>query len=165
MFYGHPLERLCTYQYSLVTLMPGGVPLLPFSTLALTFGVGLLQHLEDCGSPPLATRAPALTRPTSLKTSDHKSMIAYLGLPLDLFGKVSGTQLMKNPMHELPYFIGCFLSTIPSPATAGHDQRDQKLVVRDYKLYRRATKRSRPLCGCESNRPDDNVRFLITAVY
>ena len=23
MFYGHPLERLCTYQYSLVTLMPG----------------------------------------------------------------------------------------------------------------------------------------------
>lgn len=70
MFYGHPLERLCTYQYSLVTLMPG-----------------LLQHLEDCGSPPLATRAPTLTRPSSLKTSNHKSMMTYLGLPLDLFGK------------------------------------------------------------------------------
>jgi hypothetical protein len=54
----------------------------------LTLGVGMLQNLEDCGSPPLATRAPNLTRPTSLKTSNHKSMIAYLGLPLDLFGKV-----------------------------------------------------------------------------
>lgn len=69
MFYGHPVERLCTYQYSLISLMPG-----------------LLQHLEDCGSPPLASRAPVLSRPTSLKTSDNKSMMAYLGLPLDLFG-------------------------------------------------------------------------------
>ncbi|CCL98519.1 uncharacterized protein FIBRA_00518 [Fibroporia radiculosa] len=70
MFFGHPVERLCTYQYSLVTLIPG-----------------LLQNLEDCGSPPLAARAQTLSRPTSLKTSDHKSMMAYAGLPLDLFGK------------------------------------------------------------------------------
>lgn len=48
---------------------------------------GLLQTLDDCGSPPLADRAPTLTRPNSLKTSDHKSMMAYMGLPLDLFGK------------------------------------------------------------------------------
>ncbi|EMD40131.1 hypothetical protein CERSUDRAFT_63615 [Gelatoporia subvermispora B] len=70
MFFGHPVERLCTYQYSLVTLIPG-----------------LLQHLDDCGSPPLATRAKALSQPTSLRTSDHKSVMAYIGLPLDLFGK------------------------------------------------------------------------------
>ncbi|KAH9841715.1 transport protein Avl9-domain-containing protein [Rhodofomes roseus] len=70
MFFGHPVERLCTYQYSLVTLVPG-----------------LLQNLDDCGSPPLAARAQSLTRPTSLRTSDHKSMMAYIGLPLDLFGK------------------------------------------------------------------------------
>ncbi|KAF8228557.1 hypothetical protein L208DRAFT_1403694 [Tricholoma matsutake] len=70
MFYGHPVERLCTYQYSLISLLPG-----------------LLQTLDDCGSPPLASRAPTLTRPTSLRTSDHKSMMAYLGLPLDVFGK------------------------------------------------------------------------------
>ncbi|KAF4590789.1 late secretory pathway protein avl9 [Pleurotus pulmonarius] len=70
MFYGHPVERLCTYQYSLVALFPG-----------------LLQTLDDCGSPPLADRAPTLSRPNSLKTSDHKSMMAYMGLPLDLFGK------------------------------------------------------------------------------
>ncbi|KAJ7617522.1 transport protein Avl9-domain-containing protein, partial [Mycena polygramma] len=70
MFYGHPVERLCTYQYSLVSLLPG-----------------LLQTLDDCGSPPLAARAPTLSRPTELRTSDRKSMMAYTGLPLDIFGK------------------------------------------------------------------------------
>ncbi|KAF9560885.1 hypothetical protein CPC08DRAFT_459598 [Agrocybe pediades] len=70
MFYGYPVEKLCTYQYSLVSLLPG-----------------LLQTLDDCGSPPLAARAPTLSRPTSLRTSDHKSMMAFMGLPLDIFGK------------------------------------------------------------------------------
>ncbi|OAX44321.1 hypothetical protein K503DRAFT_679112 [Rhizopogon vinicolor AM-OR11-026] len=70
MFFGHPVERLCTYQYSLISLIPG-----------------LLQTLEDCGSPPLATRAPTLSCPQSLRTSDRKSMMAYMGLPLDIFGK------------------------------------------------------------------------------
>ncbi|KAF8214970.1 AVL9/DENND6 domain-containing protein [Mycena galopus ATCC 62051] len=70
MFYGHPVERLCTYQYSLVSLLPR-----------------LLQTLDDCGSPPLAARAPTLSRPTSLKTSDRQSMMAYTGLPLDIFGR------------------------------------------------------------------------------
>lgn len=50
--------------------------------------LGLLQNLDDCGSPPLAYRAQSLSRPTSLKTSDPKSMMAFMGLPLDLFGKV-----------------------------------------------------------------------------
>jgi hypothetical protein len=71
MFYGYPVERLCTYQYSLVSLLPG-----------------LLQTLDDCGSPPLASRAPTLTKPSSLRTSDRKSMMAFMGLPLDIFGKV-----------------------------------------------------------------------------
>ena len=71
MFYGHPVEKLCTYQYSLITLVPN-----------------LLQNLDDCGSPPLATRAQALERPTELKTSDPRSMMRFVGLPLDLFGKV-----------------------------------------------------------------------------
>ncbi|KAL0069134.1 hypothetical protein AAF712_003820 [Marasmius tenuissimus] len=70
MFTSHPVERLCTYQYSLVSLLPD-----------------LLQTLDDCGSPPLASRGATLERPTELKTSDQKSMRRYLGLPLDLFGK------------------------------------------------------------------------------
>lgn len=48
---------------------------------------GLLQNLDDCGSPPLASRALTLSRASSLKTSDRKSMLAYQGLPLDIFGK------------------------------------------------------------------------------
>lgn len=70
MFYGHPVHRLCTYQYSLVTLIPA-----------------LLQTLDDCGSPPLNARAPTLSRPSSLKTSDRKSLLAFAGLPLDIFGR------------------------------------------------------------------------------
>ncbi|TCD68511.1 late secretory pathway protein avl9 [Steccherinum ochraceum] len=70
MFYGHPVERLCTYQYSLTALVPG-----------------LLHNLDDSGSPPLAARAKSLSRPSELRTSDPKSVLAYVGLPLDLFGK------------------------------------------------------------------------------
>ena len=81
--------------------MPGRL-LLIASTPALTLCLGLLQHLDDCGSPPLETRAPALTRPTSLKTSDHRSMMAYLGLPLDLFGKVSGVVGIKYNARTPP---------------------------------------------------------------
>ena len=101
MFYGHPLERLCTYQYSLVTLMPGETLSLNVSLLGLTLVVGLLQNLDDCGSPPLAARAPTLTRPSSLKTSNHKSMMAYLGLPLDLFGKACVSLLVSNSVDKL----------------------------------------------------------------
>ncbi|KAI8978701.1 transport protein Avl9-domain-containing protein [Trametes punicea] len=93
MFFGHPVERLCTYQYSLVTLIPG-----------------LLQNLDDCGSPPLATRAQTLSRPTSLKTSDPKSMMAYMGLPLDLFGKDAFFQPYL-PLQQLDMLkdTGCWL--------------------------------------------------------
>ncbi|KAG8881086.1 late secretory pathway protein avl9 [Tulasnella sp. 331] len=66
MFYGHPVERLCTYQYSLVSLMPN-----------------LLLALEDAASPNLDRRDQDTTRPTELKTSDRNSLLKYLGLPLN----------------------------------------------------------------------------------
>ncbi|KAJ7213890.1 transport protein Avl9-domain-containing protein [Mycena pura] len=89
MFYGHPVERLCTYQYSLVSLLPG-----------------LMQTLDDCGSPPLAARAPTLSRPTELRTSDRKSMMAYMGLPLDIFGKDALFQPYL-PLQQLDVAAGC----------------------------------------------------------
>lgn len=52
--------------------------------------------LDDCGSPPLATRALTLSRPTSLRTSDHRSMMAFMGLPLDIFGKVIFSKLFHS---------------------------------------------------------------------
>ena len=72
MFYGQPVEKLCTYQYSLVSLMPG-----------------LMMALEDCGAPELATRVPNLKRPTEFKSSDRQSLLKFMGLPLELFGKVT----------------------------------------------------------------------------
>ncbi|CAE6518577.1 unnamed protein product [Rhizoctonia solani] len=69
MFYGHPVERLCTYQYSLVSLVPG-----------------LLLALEDAGAPAFDRRAGQTERPSELKTSDRKSMLRFMGLPLNLFG-------------------------------------------------------------------------------
>ncbi|KAG9101506.1 late secretory pathway protein avl9 [Ceratobasidium sp. 370] len=69
MFYGHPVERLCTYQYSLVSLVPG-----------------LLLALEDAGAPSFDRRAGDTERPSELRTSDRKSMMRFMGCPLNLFG-------------------------------------------------------------------------------
>ena len=89
MFYGYPVEKLCTYQYSLVSLLPGMRIFYWISHIISTMFQGLLHTLDDCGSPPLASRAPTLSKPMSLRTSDRKSMMAYTGLPLDIFGKVA----------------------------------------------------------------------------
>ena len=107
MFFGYPVEKLCTYQYSLVALLPG-IPLIfiEYKFHKLTAPQGLLQTLDDCGSPPLAARAPTLTRPTSLRTSDHKSMMAFMGLPLDIFGKVwSDVSLTHMKIYLLTTWI------------------------------------------------------------
>ncbi|KAI9633849.1 putative cytoplasm protein [Dioszegia hungarica] len=69
MLFGYPVEKLCTYQYSLLSLMPG-----------------LLLELQDSGSPDLDIR-PRRPRPTSFKSSDRRSLLRYMGLPLHLFGK------------------------------------------------------------------------------
>ncbi|GAA5991714.1 hypothetical protein JCM10908_001104 [Rhodotorula pacifica] len=74
MFYAAntPVEQLCTFQYSLVTLIPA-----------------LLTNLEDSASPTLDERSKRRKKPSSLRTSDKYSLIRYLGLPLDVFGKDS----------------------------------------------------------------------------
>ncbi|KZT55479.1 hypothetical protein CALCODRAFT_437159, partial [Calocera cornea HHB12733] len=70
MFFGQPVETLCTYQYSLVSLIPG-----------------LLDHLSDCASPAHDRRENDHERPSELRTSDRLSLLRYLGLPLNVFGK------------------------------------------------------------------------------
>ncbi|KAL8278586.1 hypothetical protein RQP46_009078 [Phenoliferia psychrophenolica] len=74
MFYAAhtPIESLCTFQYSLVSLIPS-----------------LLTHLEDSASPKLDQRSQHTVKPTSLRTSDKHSLIRYLGLPLNVFGEGS----------------------------------------------------------------------------
>ncbi|KAK0521319.1 hypothetical protein OC842_006821 [Tilletia horrida] len=69
MFYGYPIEQLCTQQYSLVSLIPG-----------------LLASLQDAGLPNLDTRTATRAKAESLRTSDRKSLLRFLGMPLNLFG-------------------------------------------------------------------------------
>lgn len=104
MFYAAntPVEQLCTFQYSLVTLIPGACILpskCPVGSSAFLRGTdldpgchartALLTNLEDSASPALDERSQRRKKPSSLKTSDKYSLIRYLGLPLDVFGKVS----------------------------------------------------------------------------
>lgn len=60
----------------------------PALTVSASSHAALLTALDDAASPTLDERAKRSTRATSLKTSDKYSLIRYLGLPLDVFGKV-----------------------------------------------------------------------------
>ncbi|KAI0396298.1 hypothetical protein F5Y17DRAFT_420335 [Xylariaceae sp. FL0594] len=72
LFFGSRCERLCMMQFSLISLIPG-----------------LLRNLQDCAGPDMNTYEQNLARPTSLRTSDRNSLLAYMGLPLQIFGKGS----------------------------------------------------------------------------
>ncbi|KAI1324153.1 hypothetical protein F5Y16DRAFT_313429 [Xylariaceae sp. FL0255] len=72
LFFGSRCERLCMMQFSLISLIPG-----------------LLRNLQDCAGPDLNSYEKGLARPTSLRTSDRTSLLAYMGLPLQIFGKGS----------------------------------------------------------------------------
>ncbi|KAH6659830.1 transport protein Avl9-domain-containing protein [Truncatella angustata] len=72
LFFGSRCERLCMMQFSLISLIPG-----------------LLRNLQDCAGPELAEYEKRLSKPTSLRTSDRNSLLSYMGLPLQIFGKGS----------------------------------------------------------------------------
>lgn len=72
LFFGSRCERLCMMQFSLISLIPG-----------------LIRNLQDCAGVELENYEKSLVKPTSLKTSDRSSLLAYMGLPLQIFGKGS----------------------------------------------------------------------------
>ncbi|KAI6819847.1 hypothetical protein KC332_g9735 [Hortaea werneckii] len=72
LFFGSHCEQVCQVQFSLLSLIPG-----------------LVRSLRDCADPQLTRYAETLRRPDSVKTSDRASLLAYLGVPLQLFGKGS----------------------------------------------------------------------------
>ncbi|KAF4281416.1 hypothetical protein CNMCM8689_000761 [Aspergillus fumigatus] len=72
LFFGSRCERLCMIQFSLISLIPG-----------------LINSLQDCADPAADSYAQTVGKPTSLKTSDRTSLLAYMGLPLQIFGKGS----------------------------------------------------------------------------
>ncbi|KAJ5664222.1 hypothetical protein N7507_004953 [Penicillium longicatenatum] len=72
LFFGTRCERLCMIQFSLISLIPG-----------------LINSLQDCADPAFDSYTQSVEKPTSLKTSDRSSLLAYMGLPLQIFGKGS----------------------------------------------------------------------------
>ncbi|KAF4836896.1 Late secretory pathway protein AVL9 [Colletotrichum siamense] len=72
LFFGSRCERLCMMQFSLISLIPG-----------------LIRNLIDCADPELNRYEEKLRKPTSLRTSDRNSLLTYMGLPLQIFGKGS----------------------------------------------------------------------------
>lgn len=57
-------------QFSLISLIPG-----------------LIRNLQTCADPELHTSAGEMLKPASLKSSERGSLLAYMGLPLQIFGK------------------------------------------------------------------------------
>ncbi|EGE09398.1 hypothetical protein TEQG_08299 [Trichophyton equinum CBS 127.97] len=72
LFFGSRCERLCMIQFSLISLIPG-----------------LIHNLQDCADPAYDSYAQTVEKPSSLKTSERSSLLAYMGLPLQIFGKGS----------------------------------------------------------------------------
>lgn len=72
LFFGSHCERICLIQFSLISLIPD-----------------LMRNLGDCADPHMDRYAQNLVRPTSLKTSERSSLLPYMGLPLQIFGKGS----------------------------------------------------------------------------
>lgn len=66
-------------QFSLISLIPG-----------------LLRSLQDCAGPDLDGYEKSLSKPTSLRTSDRNSLLSYMGLPLQIFGKVGSPILVLH---------------------------------------------------------------------
>ena len=59
-------------QYALISLIPG-----------------LLEQLQDCADPEFDSYERNLVKPSSLRTSERSSLLSYMGLPLQVFGKGS----------------------------------------------------------------------------
>lgn len=72
LFFGSHCERICQVQFSLLSLIPG-----------------LVRSLQDCADPHMDRYAETLQKSDSVRTSDRASLLAYVGLPLQLFGKGS----------------------------------------------------------------------------
>lgn len=83
LFYGSNVEELCNLQFGFISLIPN-----------------LMSHLQDCGSPLLNSYEKNLKMVTSFKSSDRKSVLKFLGFPLQVFGK-GGIFSPYTPLQQL----------------------------------------------------------------
>ncbi|KAI9691971.1 MAG: late secretory pathway protein avl9 [Bogoriella megaspora] len=72
LFFGSHCERVCMMQFAFISLIPG-----------------LIRNLQDCADPQFNSYEETHVMPTSLRTSERSSLLSYMGLPLQIFGKGS----------------------------------------------------------------------------
>lgn len=70
-------------QFSLISLIPG-----------------LIRNLQDCADPELNSYETKLAKPSSLQSSNRSSMLSFMGLPLQIFGKVRIPVHLFPPLHR-----------------------------------------------------------------
>ncbi|CAN6675007.1 hypothetical protein TRVA0_078S00166 [Trichomonascus vanleenenianus] len=112
LFFASNTELLCASQFSLVSLVPN-----------------LINFLEDCGSPMLTKYENNMKTPTSLKTSDRNSLLAFMGLPLQIFaeGGMFSPYVPLQQIHELKapesrfYMVGSTNSLLIAPGQNNDD--------------------------------------------
>lgn len=88
------MERLCTFQYSLISLVPGTFN--PTRNMLYIYTqngrkLGLLRSLQDAGEPEMDKLRGSLrtTEAKELSSGDKDSLLRFMGLPLRLFEKGS----------------------------------------------------------------------------
>lgn len=85
----------------------------------------MLLALEDAGAPSFDRRAGESERPSELRTSDRKSMMRFMGCPLNLFGGVSSL-ISSSPalcvvlIGWMGGVLGCIFSAIYAFAAGGY---------------------------------------------
>ena len=92
-------------QFSLISLIPG-----------------LIRNLQDCADPELNRYETKLAKPSSLQSSNRNSLLSFMGLPLQIFGKVSKIRLWKGALQPLSNFeiIGKPLWPVHAASAAGY---------------------------------------------
>lgn len=111
-------------QFALVSLIPG-----------------LLEHLQDAAAPELHAHTEAILPSTNFRPNDRDSMLAYMGLPLQIFGKNSffspytplqSLDLLSSPISQ-SYVAGStnvlFLGQKDLPEAATNPNRNADVVV------------------------------------
>lgn len=128
LFFGSRCDRLCMVQFSLISLIPG-----------------LLRSLQDCADPELDNNEKKLSRPTSLQSSNRSSLLSFMGLPLQIFGKVRTAAAPSFPRPMANSAAGQLLWPLHSPAAARYSGRLRHKVIpgREHKLS--PTPAERPL--------------------
>ncbi|KAL5615001.1 hypothetical protein BROUX41_005067 [Berkeleyomyces rouxiae] len=70
LFFGTRCDRLCMVQFCLISLIPR-----------------LIRSMQDCADPDLNAYEKTLAKSVSFRSSDRASTMAFMGLPLQIFGK------------------------------------------------------------------------------